>query len=104
MKERRWCRSLRFDGCRPPLAGAWTCRSQPAQDRGHDDERHDLRGGFGGLERASLLSERLADDVDVTLVDQDDAFVFGFSNMEVLFGRQTADEVRIQYRAIRNPV
>jgi sulfide:quinone oxidoreductase len=50
-----------------------------------------------------LLSEQLADDVDVTLIDQDDAFVFGFSKLDVLFGRQTADEVRLPYREIARP-
>ena len=60
-----------------------------------------LGAGFGGLELASLLSEHLAGEVDVTLVDQDDAFVFGFSKLEILFGRQTEEEVRIPYRSIR---
>lgn len=60
-----------------------------------------LGAGFGGLELASLLSERLAGEVDVTLVDQDEAFVFGFSKLDILFGRRAADEVRIPYRTIR---
>ncbi|MGH3457694.1 NAD(P)/FAD-dependent oxidoreductase [Aeromicrobium sp.] len=62
-----------------------------------------LGAGFGGLELSSLLSERLADEVEVTLIDQDDAFVFGFSKLEVLFGRQTRDEVRLPYRHIAKP-
>ena len=44
-----------------------------------------LGAGFGGLELASTLSERLTGEVDVTLIDQHDAFVFGFSKLEVLF-------------------
>ncbi|WP_448808609.1 NAD(P)/FAD-dependent oxidoreductase [Agromyces bauzanensis] len=60
-----------------------------------------LGAGFGGLELASLLSERLPGEVDVTLVDQNDGFVFGFSKLEVLFGRRSTDEVRIPYRSIR---
>lgn len=62
-----------------------------------------LGAGFGGLELSSLLSERLPDDVAVTLIDQDDAFVFGFSKLEVLFGHQTRDEVRLAYRTIAKP-
>ena len=62
-----------------------------------------LGAGFGGLELASTLSERLAGEVDVTLFDQHDAFVFGFSKLEVLFGHQNAEQVRIPYREIRTP-
>ncbi len=60
-----------------------------------------LGAGFGGLELASLLSERLAGDVDVTLVDHSDAFVFGFSKLDILFGHQTREQVRIPYQSIR---
>lgn len=62
-----------------------------------------LGAGFGGLELSSLLSEQLADDVDVTLVDQNDAFVFGFSKLDVLFGRQTREEVRLPYVHLVKP-
>ncbi|MCD2443291.1 FAD-dependent oxidoreductase [Agromyces sp. SYSU K20354] len=62
-----------------------------------------LGAGFGGLELASSLSERLAGEVEVTLVDQHDDFVFGFSKLEVLFGRQSAEQVRIPYRPMRAP-
>jgi sulfide:quinone oxidoreductase len=62
-----------------------------------------LGAGFGGLEVASVLSERLGDAVDVTLVDKSDAFVFGFSKLDVMFGRTTADAVRLPYRAIAKP-
>jgi sulfide:quinone oxidoreductase len=62
-----------------------------------------LGAGFGGLELATLLSERLAGQVDVTLVDQEDAFVFGFSKLDVLVGRRTADEVRIPYARLAKP-
>ena len=62
-----------------------------------------LGAGFGGLELASRLSNELADDVDVTLIDQNDAFVFGFAKLDVMFGRRTMDEVRIPYRTIAKP-
>ena len=62
-----------------------------------------LGAGFGGLELASALSERLGREIDVTLVDQNDAFVFGYSKLEILFGHQTTDQVRIPYRGITRP-
>ena len=46
-----------------------------------------LGAGFGGLELTTRLSEEFGDDVDVVLIDQDDEFVFGFSKLEVMFGR-----------------
>ena len=57
-----------------------------------------LGAGFGGLELTTLLSESLGDRVEVTLIDQSDAFVFGFSKLDVLFGLTTADAVRLAYR------
>ncbi len=59
-----------------------------------------LGAGFGGLELASRLSGELADEVEVTLVDRNDSFVFGFSKLDVLFGRRTMDEVRLPYASI----
>lgn len=56
-----------------------------------------LGAGFGGLELTARLVERLGDRVDVTLVDQADAFVFGFSKLDVLFGRRELPEVRLPY-------
>ncbi len=37
-----------------------------------------LGAGFGGLELSTRLSEELGDQVDITLIDRADAFVFGF--------------------------
>lgn len=62
-----------------------------------------LGAGFGGLELATRLSESLGDEVHVTLVDQNDSFVFGFSKLEILFGRQTREEVSCRYRTISRP-
>jgi len=39
-----------------------------------------LGAGFGGLELSSRLSTELAEEVDVTLIDQSDSIIFGFSN------------------------
>ncbi len=62
-----------------------------------------LGAGFGGLELSTMLSEALADTVEVTLIDKSDAFVFGFSKLDVMFGRTTADAVRLPYSAIAKP-
>jgi len=59
-----------------------------------------LGAGFGGLELATRLSETLEDAVRVTLLDRNDSFVFGFSKLEVMLGRQSADEVRLHYRDV----
>ena len=62
-----------------------------------------LGAGFGGLELATSLSEALGDSVAVTLIDKADAFVFGYSKLDVLFGRQTADAVHLPYRNVVKP-
>src|SRR3954466_15337927 len=56
-----------------------------------------LGAGFGGLELATRLSETLADAVDVTLLDRNASFYFGYSKLEVMLGRQSADEIRLPY-------
>ena len=56
-----------------------------------------LGAGFGGLELATRLSERIADAVRVTLIDRNDSFFFGFSKLEVMLGRQSADDIRLHY-------
>jgi len=62
-----------------------------------------LGAGFGGLELATILSDAFGDDVDVTLIDKNDSFVFGYSKLDVMFGRTTLDEVRLPYRDIAKP-
>jgi sulfide:quinone oxidoreductase len=62
-----------------------------------------LGAGFGGLELTSILSEEMGDHLDLTLIDKSDAFVFGFSKFEVMFGRKPAEAVRIPYRSIVKP-
>jgi sulfide:quinone oxidoreductase len=59
-----------------------------------------LGAGFGGLELSTRLSLELADQVDVTLIDQSEAFVFGFAKLDVMFGRKTLEDVRLPYRDI----
>jgi sulfide:quinone oxidoreductase len=56
-----------------------------------------LGAGFGGLELSTRLSEEFGDDADVVLIDRADGFVFGFSKLDVMFGRTTADAVFHSY-------
>lgn len=62
-----------------------------------------LGAGFGGLELSTILSESLADEAQVTLIDKSDAFVFGYSKLDVMFGRTTLDAVRLPYRNFAKP-
>ena len=59
-----------------------------------------LGAGFAGLELAARLSESLADEVRVTLIDQNDSFSFGFSKLDILFGRKSRADVFLHYSDI----
>ncbi len=50
-----------------------------------------------------MLSEAAGDAVEVTLIDKSDAFVFGFSKLDVMFGRAEPSEVRLPYAEIAKP-
>ena len=62
-----------------------------------------LGAGFGGLELVTGLSEAIPDNLRITLIDKSDAFMFGFSKLDVMFGRRQASEVWNAYRAIDKP-
>lgn len=62
-----------------------------------------LGAGFGGLELATVLSDALGEDADVTLIEKRDAFVFGYSKLDVMFGRETPEAVRLPYRDFAKP-
>src|SRR5882757_7380031 len=62
-----------------------------------------LGAGFGGLELTTRLSEEFGADVDVVLIDKTDDFVFGFSKLEVMFGRARPEQVRHPYRDFVKP-
>jgi sulfide:quinone oxidoreductase len=59
-----------------------------------------LGAGFGGLELTTRLSDELGDDADVVLIDRTDGFVFGFSKLEVMFGRAAPAGVHHAYADI----
>ncbi len=50
-----------------------------------------LGAGFGGLELSSILSEAIGGDLDLILIDKSDTFYFGFSKLDVMFGRKSPD-------------
>src|SRR5947207_163473 len=62
-----------------------------------------LGAGFGGLELATSLSDELGDELDLTLIDKSDAFVFGYAKLDVMFGRTTPEAVRLPYRQVAKP-
>ncbi|HTR97307.1 MAG TPA: FAD-dependent oxidoreductase [Candidatus Acidoferrales bacterium] len=62
-----------------------------------------LGAGFGGLELTTMLSEALGESADLVLIDRADTFVFGFSKLDVMFGRKLPDAVRLPYADIVKP-
>jgi sulfide:quinone oxidoreductase len=62
-----------------------------------------LGAGFGGLEVAATLSERFGADLDLTLIDRSEGFVFGYSKLDVMFGRRLPHEVTHSYDKINLP-
>ncbi len=62
-----------------------------------------LGAGFGGLELSARLSTAFGDGIKITLIDKNDAFVFGFSKFELMFGRQRREDVSSYYRTIAKP-
>ena len=62
-----------------------------------------LGAGFGGLELSAALSEALGDEVEVVLVDQSEGFVFGFSKLDVMFGKHQKHEVFHPYAGLAKP-
>ncbi len=62
-----------------------------------------LGAGFGGMELSTMLSEALGDEVQVTLIDKADAFIFGFSKLDVMFGHAEPGSVRLPYSNFAKP-
>lgn len=62
-----------------------------------------LGAGFGGLELTTMLSEALPERLDLTLIDKNDSFVFGFSKLDVMFGHSAPGDVRLAYGDIVKP-
>jgi len=62
-----------------------------------------LGAGFGGLELSARLSAAFGDEIKITLIDKNDAFIFGFSKFELMFGRQSREDISSYYRTIAKP-
>lgn len=62
-----------------------------------------LGAGFGGMELATLLSEALGADADVTVIEKNDGFIFGSDKLDVMFGKKTPEAVRLPYRSFVKP-
>lgn len=62
-----------------------------------------LGAGFGGLELSTILSETMGDSLDLKLIDKNDSFAFGFSKLDIMFGRKASEATRLYYRNIVKP-
>lgn len=62
-----------------------------------------LGAGFGGLELATVVAGRCGADVDLTLIDQAEGFVFGYSKLDVMFGRMAPSHALHRYADMVNP-
>jgi sulfide:quinone oxidoreductase len=62
-----------------------------------------LGAGFGGLELTTRLSETFGDAIEVTLIDQNDTFYFGFSKLDVMFGLKARDSILLPYGKFLKP-
>lgn len=62
-----------------------------------------LGAGFGGLELCTTLSEALGDQVEITLIDKSESFIFGFSKLDVMFEPCSVESVRLPYRNFVKP-
>jgi sulfide:quinone oxidoreductase len=62
-----------------------------------------LGAGFGGLELSATLSSALGPDADIILIDKAEGFVFGFSKLDVMFGKRMPAEVFHPYQDIDKP-
>ena len=94
--RRRRARAARALGCGAPdhRRPAWQARATRVVILG---------AGFGGLELSTRLSHDLGDRVEVTLIDRNDAFVFGFHKLDVMIGTRTLDDVRLRYSGLDHP-
>ncbi len=62
-----------------------------------------LGAGFGGLELSTVLSERLGEEAEVTLIDRSEGFVFGYSKLDLMFNGAGIEEVRLPYAEFVKP-
>jgi sulfide:quinone oxidoreductase len=56
-----------------------------------------LGAGFGGMELCALLSESIAGEAEITLIDQSETFYFGYSKLDVMFRGAAPESVLLPY-------
>ena len=62
-----------------------------------------LGAGFGGLDLATRLSDEVGTLAEVTLIDKGPGFIFGFSKLDVMFGKHTSESVLHPYGSFAKP-
>ena len=62
-----------------------------------------LGAGFGGLEISAILSERIGDRLDLTLIDRSGFFYFGYSKLDMMFGLRPATSLKHSYARMNLP-
>ena len=62
-----------------------------------------LGAGFGGLELSTMLSEEIGDEIEVTVIDRNDGFSFGYSKLDMMFRGTSLDSVRLPYSEVSKP-
>jgi sulfide:quinone oxidoreductase len=62
-----------------------------------------LGAGFGGLELTSRLSDEFGAALEILLIDKAEGFIFGFSKLDVMFGRTSEAAVFHPYRNLVKP-
>ncbi len=60
--------------------------------------------GLGGLELSTIMPDAIGNSHDITLIDNNDSFVFGFSKLNVMFNRLALEAVHIAYLNIKKSV
>ena len=61
-----------------------------------------LGAGFGGLEAATRLRAALDESFEITIVDRNDFFNFGFTKFDLMFGRRAPEECKQKLSVLDN--
>jgi sulfide:quinone oxidoreductase len=62
-----------------------------------------LGAGFGGMELSTILSEQVAEEAEVTLIERSESFVFGYAKLDVMFRGASPEAVRLPYSEFVKP-
>lgn len=62
-----------------------------------------LGAGFGGLEVTAGLSERFGSELEITLIERNKHFVFGFSKLDFMFGKVSEPAINHPYSGLKKP-